>query len=105
VQKRHGNGAHAGLLQLCDRGVERVAIQRRHDGAGGVDPFPHADSVAARDERARAPDEQIVDFRAILTTDLEHVAKTFGRQQRDARQLQVDLAEERVGRDRAGVRD
>ena len=42
--------------------------------------------ILARDQRPRASHEKIVDFAAILTPDFDHVAKAFGRDQRDARQ-------------------
>jgi hypothetical protein len=51
----------------------------------------------------RAVHVQVVDRAARLAPDFEHVAEAFGRNECNPGQIEVDLAEQRVGRDRAGV--
>ncbi len=68
-------------------------------------PLAHDEPIFAPRERLRPRDVQVVQRAAVLPPDLEHVAKAFGRDERDARQLEMDLSEQRVRRDRARVRD
>ncbi len=105
VQKRNRNRTHVGTRELGNRRIQRSAIERNDDGTRMIEALAHADAVAARDERTRALHEQVVDFGTILPADLEDVAKTFRRQKRDARQLEIDLPEQRIRRDRARMSD
>ena len=79
---------------------ERGFVERYDRIAVTVEPFDDRQPVLPGHQRPRALDEKVVDFAAILTADLDHVAKAFGRDQYDARDFETDLPEKRVGGDR-----
>ena len=85
------------------REFERRFVEGFEDVATVVDAFAHGKPIASCDQRLGTPDEQVVDVAAILASDFDDVAKTVGGDQRDARQFEPDLSEQRVGRDRRGV--
>ena len=70
-----------------------------------IDAFAHGEAVFAARQRHRPPHVEIVNRAARLAPDLEHVAEAFGRDECDARQLEMDLTEQRIRRDRAGMRE
>ncbi len=100
-----GDGGDAALADRRDGGIDGRGVERDEHAALVRAPLAHDEPVLAPRQRLGPRDVEVVDRAAVLPPDLEHVAKPFGRDERDARQLEMHLPEQRVRRDRAGMRD
>ena len=105
VQQPDGDRGDAALADRRDGRVDGRGVERHDDAAVVRAPLAHDEPVLAPRQRLGPRDVEVVDRAAVLPPDLEHVAKPFGRDERDARQLEMHLPEQRVRRDGAGVRD
>ena len=75
-------------------------VERRAHAAVGEHPLGHLADEAARDQRGRLLDLQVVDLVALLAADDQHVAEAAGREQADAGRLALD---DDVGAERGAV--
>jgi hypothetical protein len=82
-----------------------ASIERLRDPAVEFAPLAHDEPVFAARQGRRTPHVEVVDRAAVLPADFEHVAEAFGGDERDARQFERELPQQRVGRDRTRVRD
>ena len=105
VQQPDRNGGDPALAERRDRRVHRAPIELDQGGAVVRAPLAHDQPVLAPRQRLGPRDVQVVDRTAVLPPDLQHVPKPFGRDERHSRQLEVDLPEQRVRRDGAGMRN
>ena len=85
---RDGLDAHA---HQCPRGVAQLRlVQRTQHVAVGVDSFVHREAPVARRQRLGLLQEQVVEVVAHLGADLQHVAKSAGRDQSDPGSVALD---------------
>ncbi len=90
-----------GRAHGLDRLPERALVERPHD-ALRAHPLPHGEPQLARDERRGPVRRQVVERRAVLPPDLDHVAEPLGGDERGSRAAPL---EQRVRRDRRPVRE
>ena len=105
VEQAHGNGLDAAFGDRRDGAADARRVERDEHAAVVRAALAHDEPVLAPRERLGPGDVQVVDRAAVLPPDLQHVAKPFGGDERDARQLEMHLPEQRVRRNGAGVRD
>ena len=82
VQEADGNGL--GTLGLCFvQHLDQMRfIQRRHHFAARIEPLTGLQPVFARDKGFVAPEQVIEGFGAVAAADFQHVAESFGGDER-----------------------
>ena len=102
VQKADRDALDAERGEPVGQRIDRLLVERRHDPAARVDPLRHDKAQAARHQRRRQVDIDVVLLEAVLVPDLDRVAEPLGRDQRGPGALALD---DRVGRQRRAVDD
>ena len=102
MQETHGNRFNRRRGQLLKNGFQVGGGERNEDRAVRGDTFPHAEPEFARYQGNGFLPIQIVRHRNADAPQFEHVAKSLGRQQRNARALAFQYG---VGGYRRGVDD
>ena len=105
VQQSHRDGTDPAFGDRRCRALHARRVERDEDAAVRSAAFTHDEPVFTARERLGAGNGEVVDRTTILASDLEHVAKAFGRHERDARQFEMHLPEQSIRCDGAGVRD
>jgi hypothetical protein len=91
------------LRRKCVERAREAALVERHQHISlGIDPLAHRKAQAARHQRWRQVDVDVVLLEAVFVPDFDDVAETFGRQQRGLRALALD---HRVGGERRAMDD
>ncbi len=103
VQQTDRDRCDASAAQLVAGCGDGRLVERFDDVPEMIHSFADGQPVVARNQRMRTLDEQIVNLAAVLTADLDDVAEAVRRDERGTRQLETELAEQRVGRDRRRV--
>ena len=93
---------HALRLQLSGRGGDRLLVQGRQHRPGGIEPFRDPEAAMAGREGTRLLEQQVVEGRADLALDLQHVPESLGGEEAGRGQLPLD---DRVGGDRGAVHE
>ena len=102
MQETDGDRVDALPAQRLDRPLQGFRIERRLHGAIGAQPLGHAEPPAARHQRLRRRQAQIVAVRLQALAHFQHIAVALGRQQADRGALAL---QDGVGRDRGAVHD
>ena len=105
MQQADGHRGDVASRQLGAGLLERCLVERHEHVSAIVQAFADGEAIFAFDQRMRALHEEVVHLAAALAPDLDDVAESVGRHHRDARQLQADLAEQRVRGDRRRMRE
>ncbi len=100
VQQAHRHCLDPLPAQQVDKGVKLLAVDRRLHAAVEAHAFAQLEAQRARHQRAGAAPAQVVQPRAVLALDLQHVAEAGGRDQRHAR---PGALQHRVGSHRGAV--
>ncbi len=87
MQEHHGQRLGALALELADPREQAFAVERRLDRAGRADTLVDLEPQAARHQRRRQLDEQIVELVFILAPQLERVTEARGGDQPGRRPL------------------
>ena len=102
MEEAHRHRFDPGRLQLVDRRIDVVRIQRRQHAALRIQPLAHAQAHRALDQRLGLLPTEVVGERNADAAQLQHVAKALGRDEPGAR---APALENGVGRDRGRVHD
>lgn len=102
VQEGDRHALDLQLTQFWRECTDSSFVQREADGAVRIDALGHGKAQAARCQRLRLVDAEIVLVIAALGADIEHVAKAVGRDQRCPGAAALD---DRVGRQRRAVNE
>ena len=102
VQKPDRHGLDLLRGERIDRARNAVVVKRHQHGALRIDALAHRQAQPARHQRRRQIDIEVVLLEAVLVADLDHVAKTFGGEQRGLGALPLD---QRIGGERGAVDD
>ena len=97
---RHGLDLLRG--ERIDRAGNDVVVERQQHGALRIDALAHRHAQPPRHQRRRQVDIEVVLLETVLVADLDHVAKTFGGEQRGLGALPLD---QRIGGKRSAVDD
>src|SRR6516162_7539625 len=104
MEQANRDRRHVALAQRFADAYERRFVKWGQHVSAMVDAFAYRQPIVARDERARPFDEEVVDFAAILTSDFDEVAKSFGSDERHPREFESELAQQCIRRDRGRMR-
>ena len=97
VQQADRDGLDARIGEFAGELPDPIGIERRFNGAVGVEPLFDLEPQTARHQRHHRPDRQVVEVVARLPPEFEDIAETFGRDQRDARPASLDQCVRRLG--------
>ena len=100
VQETDRNGGNTLPFNVSDNLIDVSLIEVEQNVSAVVDAFPNAKAVFALNERLWALDKEVVKLASILPPDFDDITKAGGCDERNARQRQADLSEQRIGRDR-----
>ena len=100
VQQTHRHRLDPLPAQQVDKGVKLLAVDRGLRAAVEAHAFAQLEAQRARHQRAGAAGAQVVQPRAVLALNLQHVAKAGGGNQRHAR---PGTLQHRVGSHRGAV--
>jgi hypothetical protein len=100
-QQADGDRLHLGLAAGVHGGADRSLVEGDEDPVG-AHALPHGEAQLARDQRGRPVPGQVVEGRAVLPADLDHVPESLGGHQRRAGPAAL---EQRVGGHRGAVRE
>src|SRR5579862_2088999 len=75
VEETHRYRLDVRLLEASERGAQVVLVERLEYLPGVIDPFRHLEPTPPRCERLRWIPQDVVQLTAVVTSQLEHVAK------------------------------
>ena len=102
VQEADRDRLHALRGERVGRRRHRFLIERQQHGAGRIDAFRNLMAALARDQRDRRADGVVIQMRADLAADLQHVAEAPGGDQAGRHAAALD---HHVGGDGGAVAD
>ena len=105
VEQSHRDRRDLALSEGVDRALHRGCVERDEHGPVVPAPLAHDQTVFPQGKGPGPGHVQVVNRAAVLSADFEHVAKTFGRHESDARQFEMNLAEQGIRRNCRRVRD
>ena len=79
VKQDHGDGFDALLRQCFAERLDRSRVRRHHDVARRVDSLVDLERERPRNEGGRTAGSRVIEVRAHLGADQQHVAETAGR--------------------------
>ncbi len=102
VQKADRDGLDAAFCEAVGQRSNAVLVERHQHPAARVHPLAHREAQAARHERRRQVDIDVVLLEPVLVADLDRIAEALGRQQCGLGAFALD---DRVGRESRPVND
>ena len=102
VQKGNCDALDPELTQLRRERAHRCLVQRQANGTVRIDTLRHGEAQAARRQRLRLLDAEIILVVAAFGADIEHVAEALGRDQRGLGPSPLD---DGIGRERRAVNE
>ena len=100
VNKGECDAFHILCAQLWHQRPYGCFVKRQPDATMRVDALGHREAKRARHQRLRLVDRKVILIVAALGADIEHVAKTF---RRDQRRLRASALDDGVGCERSAV--